>query len=263
MRDTSCKNALNVLERRSDVIDVDHLSVTYDGEVPALRQADFHVAPGQIYGIIGPNGAGKSTLVKAMLGLVKHTGQVTYDGQSLKTVQAHIAYIEQRSSIDTSFPITVFDCVLTGTYPSLGWLKRPGEAEKKRALEALNQVDLLDYQDRQIGQLSGGQFQRVLIARAMAQNAQYLFLDEPFIGIDVTSERLIMDILQQLAAEGKTIFIVHHDLGSVKQYFDGVIIIKREVLAVGPVEDVFTDENLAQAFGAELIYNYQGGGQHA
>lgn len=230
-------------------ITIEHLTVSYQGQ-KALVDISLQVSAGKITGIIGPNGAGKSTFLKGMLGLLKVDSRTVFIGdQPLNTQKKRIAYVEQRSALDLSFPINVLEVVLLGTYPKLGIMKRPGKKEKEEALAALKTVQLEEFAKRQIGELSGGQLQRVFIARVLAQKADIIVLDEPFVGIDMTSERVIMDILKQLKEAGKTILIVHHDLHKVTHYFDEVIILKKKLIANGPVATTFTNKNIQLAYG--------------
>lgn len=236
------------------MIKVDNLSVTYDNRVTAVDHVSLEIPAGRMVGIIGPNGAGKSSLIKGILNLVEtSSGQVRFNDKSLKEVQHRIAYVEQRSHFDLDFPIHVQDVVLMGTFPRLGWLKRPGKKEKQEALAALKSVEMADFKDRQIGALSGGQLQRILIARTLAQKADIIFLDEPFVGVDAKSEHIIIEQLHQLRDEGKTIVVVHHDLGTVEDYFDELILIDQKLIDAGPVTEVFTRENLMQAYGSDAF----------
>ncbi|WEG73748.1 metal ABC transporter ATP-binding protein [Vagococcus intermedius] len=237
---------------KSKAIAVEDLTVSYQGKT-ALSDINLMIQPGAITGIIGPNGAGKSTLLKGMMGLIKtDSGKVSIGNQELQKRQRDIAYVEQRSEIDLNFPITVEEVVLLGSYPKLGLFKRPKEKEKELVTECLKLVKMVEFRTRQIGELSGGQLQRVFIARALAQEADIIFLDEPFVGIDMSSEQVIIDILKQLKAQGKTILIVHHDLHKVTDYFDDVIILKKQLIAYGPVEHIFTSETLEKAYGQTL-----------
>ena len=167
------------------MLEIKNLSVTYPNNVKALEDVTVSVPSGKLVGVIGPNGAGKSTLLKGALGMVNRSGSVTFEGKSIKEIQQQIAYVEQKGNLDMDFPITVLQCVLLGTFPKLGWFKRPGKQEREISLEALRRVGMEEFADRQISELSGGQFQRVLIARTLAQEAVLIFLDEPFIGIDI------------------------------------------------------------------------------
>lgn len=229
-------------------ITVKNLSVSYDGK-EVVKNVDFTFRGGSLIGILGPNGAGKSTLVKAILDLIPvQSGDVEISGQPIKKQRDNIAYVPQRSNIDWDFPIIVKDTVLLGTYPKLGLLHRPKKKDKEWAMQCLEKVGMQDYAKSQIGELSGGQQQRVFLARALAQNADYLFLDEPFVGIDVSSEEIIINILRSLRDEGKTIFVVHHDLAKVRDYFNEIIIINKKLYGAGPVKDVFKEEVMEKAY---------------
>ncbi|MBC1628889.1 metal ABC transporter ATP-binding protein, partial [Listeria welshimeri] len=207
------------------------LTIAYKQKV-AIDNVTLQIASGKLTGIVGPNGAGKSTLLKGMMGLIpREEGQVTLEDKPLSYWRKKIAYVPQRSEVDLTFPITVFDMVLLGTYPALGLIKRPGKKEKQLALDALEQVEMTGFLKRQIGELSGGQLQRVFIARALAQHAEIFFLDEPFAGIDMTSEALIMKLLKKLRDNGKTIVVVHHDFHKVAAYFDDIILLNKKLVA--------------------------------
>lgn len=238
------------------MLQVNNLSVTYSNNVHAVEQVSFEIPEGQTVGIIGPNGAGKSSLVKGILNLSDDvSGQVTFGGKPLKEIQSQIAYVEQRNQFDLDFPIHVEDVVLMGTYPKLGWFKRPGAKERKAAIEALEKVEMADLKDRQIGELSGGQLQRVLIARTLVQDANIIFLDEPFVGVDMKSEQIIMNQIKELQAEGKTIIIVHHDLSQVRDFFDYLVLLNRKLVAAGPVSEVFNRQNLEKAYGTDIFFD--------
>ena len=235
------------------MIQVNQLSVSYP-EGLALDQIHLEIEGPAIIGIIGPNGAGKSTLLKAILGIQNHQGQVEIDGQGIKSLLSKIAYVEQKANIDFHFPITVKECVSLGLYPHLKLFQRLSKEDWKKVEASLETVGLLDYADRQISQLSGGQFQRVLIARCLVQEANVIFLDEPFVGIDSVSEEIIMDTLRELRDQGKTILIVHHDLNKVMAYFDQVILLNKRVIAAGATSQTFTKENLEKTYGEHLIH---------
>lgn len=231
---------------------VKDLNVSYDGN-QVLKNIDLFIDTGRLVGIIGPNGAGKSTLIKAILGLIPiDKGTIELNGEPTKMMRKKIAYVPQRSNIDWDFPILVKDTVLLGTYPNLGLFHRPTKKDKDLAIECLVKVGMAEYANNQIGQLSGGQQQRVFVARALAQNAQYFFLDEPFVGIDVSSEEIIMNILRELRNEGKTVFVIHHDLTKVKGYFDDLIIINKELIGAGSVDLVFKPKLMEKAYQAPL-----------
>lgn len=243
----------------SEALSIQNLAVSYDGK-PALRNIDVHIEHGKLVGVIGPNGAGKSTLMKASLGLVpKDRGQVRMDGRPIRTMRQHVAYVPQRNDIDWDFPITVFDTVLLGTYPKLGLFHRPKKRDRARAYECLQRVGLENYAKRQIGQLSGGQQQRVFLARALAQDAQLFFLDEPFVGIDASSEETMIRILQALRDQGDTIVVVHHDLSKAEQYFDDLVLIHVDLVASGDVGTVLKPENLTKAYQAQLPFLQKAG----
>ncbi|RRK11744.1 metal ABC transporter ATP-binding protein [Lactiplantibacillus garii] len=245
------------------MLKVQNLTVAYS-DTPVFTDVAVNFNAGKITGIIGPNGAGKSTLIKAMLGLIKaQTGTVEFNGHTLKQFQKQIAYVEQRKDLDLTFPISVFDVVLTGTYGRLGLFRQPSKADRQRCLAALQRVDLADLADRQIGQLSGGQLQRVFVARAILQDAQLIILDEPFVGIDLQSETAIMAILHQWRDAGKTIIVVHHDLNKVSRYFDDLVILNHGIVDYGPVQDVYTPANIERTFSADLsaVLFTQGGAQ--
>ncbi|OFU50213.1 metal ABC transporter ATP-binding protein [Aerococcus sp. HMSC10H05] len=235
------------------VLDIKNLSVTYQNNVRALEDISVSISSGKLVGIIGTNGAGKSTLLKGILGMVERTGSVSFKERPIKEVQKQVAYVEQKGNLDMDFPITVLQCVLLGTYPKLGWLKRPGKKEKETALDALERVGMEDFANRQISELSGGQLQRILIARTLAQDADLIFLDEPFSAIDIKSEGIIMDQLFELRDQGKTILIVHHDLIKVAHYFDELILLNQRLIASGKVEEVMTDDNLSKVFGTDAF----------
>ena len=230
-------------------LQVFQLSVNYD-KTPVLWDISLDVPQGKLVGIVGPNGAGKSTLIKAALGLVAPiSGKVEFFGQSLKQVRKRVAYVPQRESVDWDFPITVRDLVLMGRYGRLGILRWPREADWKAADHYIEVMGLTPYAHRQISQLSGGQQQRAFIARALLQEADIYFMDEPFAAIDLSTESVIMNVLRQLISQGKTVFVVHHDLNTVESYFDWTIILNMRLIACGPVQQVFNAETLANAYG--------------
>ena len=231
---------------------INNLTISYRKK-KAVEDASLTISGGQLTGIIGPNGAGKSTFLKGMLGLIQRDrGETTYKGNAVEEQLKRFAYVEQRQGIDLSFPIDVFGVVLLGTYPRLGLFKRPGKKEKEIAWRCLEKVGMSEFAQQQIGELSGGQLQRVFIARALAQEAEWLFLDEPFAGIDATSETMIIQLLKQLRDEGVSIVIVHHDLHKVREYFDQLIVMNTQVIASGAVNDVFVQEVMSKAYGDEI-----------
>jgi len=225
-----------------NAIKIFDLTVSYDLK-PVLWDIDLEIPLGSLVAIVGPNGAGKSTLIQAILGLVKKvSGEVSFLDQPYKNVQKRIAYVPQRGSVDWDFPTTVFDVVLMGRYGHVGWIRRPSKKDKDKTIEALNKVNMLEFRDRQISELSGGQQQRVFLARALVQEADIYLMDEPFVGVDAKTEKAIVALLKELKNNNKTVVVVHHDLQTVKQYFDYVVLLNRKIIAFGLVEDVFTDE---------------------
>jgi manganese/zinc/iron transport system ATP- binding protein len=232
--------------------EVHDLTVAYQRR-PVLWDVDFEIPPGKLVAIVGPNGAGKSTLIKASLGLLPlASGKVEIYGKPFRQQRGLVGYVPQRESVDWDFPVDVRDVVLMGTYGRLGWFRRPGAAERALAERCLEQVGMLAYARRQIRQLSGGQQQRVFLARALAEDAQLYFLDEPFAGVDAATEAAIVQLLQALRSRGKTLLVVHHDLHTVREYFDHVILLNMRLVACGPVSQAFTPENLQKTYGGRL-----------
>ena len=235
-------------------IQVDDLTVAYD-EHPVLWDVDMEVPAGVLMAIVGPNGAGKSTLIKAILDLVEPAaGRILIHGGSYEESRGIVAYVPQRGSVDWDFPTSVLDVVMMGRYGDLGWFRRPGSREKKLAMEALDKVDMARFAKRQISQLSGGQQQRVFLARALVQEARVYLMDEPFQGVDATTERAIVRVLKELRSQGSTVVAVHHALQTVPEYVDHVMILNVRRIACGPVEDVFTEENLRVAYGGVVPF---------
>lgn len=233
-------------------LDVRGMTVSY-GEKPALFSVDAAFPVGAMSAIIGPNGAGKSTFLKAALGMIPMvSGEVRFFGQPLAQARGRIAYVPQRASVDWDFPTTVIDVVLMGRYRSLGLLGRVARAEMALARAALARVGMEGFADRQIGQLSGGQQQRVFLARALAQEADLYLLDEPFAGVDAATERAIIAVLKGLKAAGKSIIAVHHDLATVPEYFDHVLLVNVRAMAQGSVAGAFTAAALGQTYGGRL-----------
>ena len=234
------------------VIAVD-LTAAY-GSNPVLNHVSLSVPKGVMAAILGPNGAGKTTLLKSLTGLLKPvSGTVTFGA-----LRKQIGYVPQSNSIDRDFPVTALDVVLMGCYGRLGLIRRPGKKEIRRALEILNSVGMREYADRQIGALSGGQRQRVFLARALMQEAEIYLMDEPFRGVDQATEAVMISLLKQRREEGKTILIVHHDLKTVAEYFDWVILINRGIIASGPVHEVYTRERIAAAFQTLPVWEEDG-----
>ncbi len=235
-------------------IEVEDLTMAY-GEKPVLWDIDMHVPEGTLMAIVGPNGAGKTTLIKAILGLLKPAaGRVLIYGRSYEEQRKLVGYVPQRGSVDWDFPTSVLDVVMMGRYGKLGWFRRPGKEEKKLAMEALEKVGMTQYAHRQISQLSGGQQQRTFLARALVQDAQVYFMDEPFQGVDATTERAIVALLKELREAGKTVVVVHHDLQTVPEYFDWVMLLNVRRIASGPVGQVFTEENLRLTYGGKVNF---------
>mgnify|MGYP006282256779 FL=1 len=230
-------------------IEVNDLTVAYRFK-PVLWDIDLQVPEGILMGIVGPNGAGKTTLIKAILGIVKPVaGSVYIYGKPYHKNRSRVAYVPQRGSVDWDFPTTALDLVLMGSYGKLGWIKRPGKKERQGAHEALEKVGMMDFKDRQISELSGGQQQRVFLARALLEDAQVYFMDEPLQGVDATTEKAIINILKELGKAGKTVVVVHHDLQTVPEYFDWVTFLNVKKIATGPVKEIFHDDNLAKTYG--------------
>lgn len=243
----------------SSVVEVNNLSVSYNGK-KAFENISFSVVPQQIVGIIGPNGSGKSTLIKAIMGLLHvDRGNVKIENQSITKARKKIAYVPQRNTIDFDFPVLVEDVVMMGRFPHLPWWGLPGVKDRQIVEQCLKQVEMFTYGKRQIGQLSGGQQQRVFLARALAQEASLFFLDEPFAGIDITSEKMIMGLLKSLRDQGKTLFVVHHDLSRAESYFDSLILLNNRLIAYGSREEVFQQDILCQAYtGNTVVFSNSG-----
>ena len=228
------------------------MTVAYNRR-PVLWNIDLTVRNPGLIAIVGPNGAGKSTMIKAVMGLVPTvSGSVTTWGNSVSDSLKRIGYVPQRGSVDWDFPISVFEVVLMGTVGRLGWFRRPGKQDRDRATHCLERVGMQDFAKRQIGQLSGGQQQRVFLARALAQQAELYFMDEPMAGVDAATEKVVFDLLEALSKEGRTIVVVHHDLRTVTEYFDEVVLLNVRVVASGPVSTTFTADNLQATYGGRL-----------
>ena len=224
-----------------NAIEIKNLTVAY-GENIALEDFNLDVEIGSLMALVGPNGAGKSTLIKTILKFLKQiTGEIKINGKSL-------AYVPQRNTVDWDFPTTLFDVVEMGCYGRVGLFKRVNKEEKVKVLKAIEQVGMLDFKDRQISELSGGQQQRTFIARALVQEADIYLMDEPFQGVDSTTEKSIVDILKKLKSDGKTLLVVHHDLQTVPTYFESVTFINKTVIASGKVKEVFTQENIEKTY---------------
>jgi ABC-type Mn2+/Zn2+ transport system ATPase subunit len=235
-------------------IDIENVTVAYHGKV-ALHSASLQLQSGSICGLVGMNGAGKSTLFKAIMGFVKPiAGRILVDGLPIDRAQKNhlVAYVPQSEEVDWNFPVSVADVVMMGRYGYMNVLRIPRASDKQAVRESLERVQMWDLRDRQIGELSGGQKKRTFFARALAQQAQVLLLDEPFAGVDVKTEKMLIDLLLQLRQLGHTILISTHDLASIKTFCDRVVLINRSILAYGNTSDVFTPENIARAFDNSL-----------
>ena len=239
---------------RALAVSVRDLTVAYRHQ-PVLWDVDLSVPVGVLLAIVGPNGAGKTTLIKALLELVTPAaGEIRIFGQPYPKVRRGVAYVPQRGSVDWDFPTNALDVVMMGLYGRIGWIRRPGKREKRHALQALERVGMHGFAERQISQLSGGQQQRVFLARALVQDAELYLMDEPFQGVDATTERAIVEILRELRSRGKTVVVVHHDLLTVREYFDHVLLLNVRRIAAGPVAEAFTDENLRTTYGGRVSF---------
>ncbi len=240
-------------------IKVDGLSVSYDRK-RVLSNIYLNIEAGYVYGVIGPNGAGKSTLFKSILGLIDpNAGDIEVLGKDITDVRKKVAYVPQRDDVDWQFPATVYDIVNMGRYPFKSIFERLNKKDHEIVMESMELVGITHLKDRQIGALSGGQQQRVFIARALCQQADVFLLDEPFVGIDITTEETIIKILKELAAQGKTLLVVHHDLSTVESYFHRVILLNQRLLAYGDTATIFTQENVAKTYGAQLTLLHKAG----
>ncbi len=235
-------------------VEVNDLTVAYR-EAPVLWDVDLTLRSGALTAIVGPNGAGKTTLIQTILGLVRPAaGQIRIFGRPIREGRRLVAYVPQRGTVDWDFPTTVLDVVTMGTYGRLGWFRRPGRTERDAALDALEKVGMTAFHDRQIRQLSGGQQQRVFLARALVQGVPLYLMDEPFQGVDARTERAIVEVLQTLRARGDTVVAVHHALQTVPEYFDDVVLLNVRRIASGPVEAVFSEENLRVTYGGRVPF---------
>lgn len=230
----------------------ERLSAAY-GKEPIIFDINLEIPKGTIAGIVGPNGAGKSTLIKAIMGLVPVCqGKVSIFGKPFKKALKHVGYMPQRENIDWDFPVTVHDVVMMGRYQKLGLFKSPTKEDHDFVNACLGKVELLPYKDRQISNLSGGQQQRVFLARALAQESDLYFMDEPFAGVDAKTEKAIMTVLQELRDKGKSLIVIHHDLATVRDHFDYLVLINHQIIAAGPTEKIFTIENLEKTYQGNL-----------
>jgi len=243
---------MNQEEKSKNILTIQNLSVSYN-QKPVLWDICLDLPKGHIIGIIGPNGAGKSTLLKAIMQLIDiDSGNIQLFGKSLNEVRKRISYVPQRNTVDWDFPASVFDVVLMGRYAHIGLFKRPSHYDKEIAMKAIKQVGMDEFTKRQIGQLSGGQQQRVFLARALAQEADLYLMDEPFVGVDVTTEKAIVHLLKEITGAQKSIIVVHHDLQTASQYFDWAVLLNMHVIGAGPIKDILTPELLQAAYGGRL-----------
>jgi manganese/zinc/iron transport system ATP- binding protein len=234
----------------SPALTVRDLTVAYR-EQPVLWDVDLTVPRGTLMAVVGPNGAGKTTFVKALLGLVEPAaGEVRMFGEAYDDVRDRVGYVPQRGTVDWDFPTNALDVVMMGLYGQIGWFRRPGAEEREQARQALDRVGMLDYADRQISQLSGGQQQRVFLARALVQDADLYLMDEPLQGVDATTERTVIDLLHGMRDRGTTVLVVHHDLQTIEEYFDAVMLLNVRCVAAGPVGEVFTEDAVQQTYRA-------------
>lgn len=253
---TESKSTTFVMEREAAAppLTVNGLTAAYQKK-PVLRGVSFTITEGELVGVIGPNGAGKSTMMKAALGLIPRlSGEVLVYGKPYKQQRKLVGYVPQRESVDWDFPTNALDVVMMGRYGHLGLFGRPGAKERAIAMECLAKVGMADFASRQISQLSGGQQQRVFLARALAQDASLYFMDEPFAGVDAATEKAIITLLQELKQEGKTVIVVHHDLATVEEYFDSVLLLNVELMGYGKTKDVFTQDLLQRTYGGRLAF---------
>lgn len=243
---------MNKERETQPALEIHELTVAFDRK-PVLWSVDLVIPQGQLVGIIGPNGAGKSTLIKAVMGILPlSSGYVKLFDRDIEDVREKVSYVPQRESVDWDFPASVLDVVLMGRYAKLGLFKRPRKADREVAMDCLRKVGMDSYAHRQISQLSGGQQQRTFLARALAQQADIYFMDEPFSGVDAATEKTIIGLLRSMTQSGKTVMVVHHDLHSVSQYFDWVIMLNTRLVAVGPTSTTFTEKNLHETYGGKL-----------
>jgi len=233
-------------------LSVHDVTVAYHRK-PVLWDIDFDAPQGKLTAIVGPNGAGKSTLIKAAMGLIPlAAGRIEIFGKPIKQQRRLVGYVPQRGSVDWDFPVSALDVVCMGRYRAIGWCRPVTRAHKRAAMACLDRVGMADFAKRQISQLSGGQQQRVFLARALAQDAMLYFMDEPFAGVDAATERAIVEVLRTLREEGRTVICVHHDLQTIPEYFDHVLLLNMRIVAQGPVAEVFTQANLQKTYGGRL-----------
>jgi manganese/zinc/iron transport system ATP- binding protein len=242
----------DIKDTRIPALEVNHLTVSYTHK-PVLWSIDLKIPQGKIVGVVGPNGAGKSTLLKSIMDIIPVSGgRVRVFGEELDHVRSRVSYVPQRESVDWDFPASVFDVVMMGRYGKLGLFKKPRKKDREIVMECLEKVGMEAFSSRQISQLSGGQQQRVFIARALAQEADFYLLDEPFAGVDAATEEAIIQLLRKMASENKTLLVVHHDLQSVQNNFDWMILLNVHLVAAGPISETYTEENIQKAYGGKL-----------
>jgi manganese/zinc/iron transport system ATP- binding protein len=239
------------LQRLDIAIHIEDLTVAYDKE-PALWDIDMEIPKGILLAVVGPSGAGKTTLLKAIVGLANPSaGHISLYGKPADKQRKIVAYVPSKTSVDWDFPLTIYETVLMGTYVDLGWFKRPNRESKAKTLDALGKVGMLEFKDKQIGELTGGQRQRVFLARALVQNASIYLMDEPFRGLDQPTEALFNETLQQLRDSGKTVLVTHNDVQTVKDYFDWALLINSRSIALGAMKTVLTKKNIRRAYEAK------------
>lgn len=239
-------------DARVPAIEIDHMTVSY-GPRPALLDVSLSLPQGELIGIIGPNGGGKSTLLKAILGFARRdVGTVRILGMPVEQARGRVAYVPQRGAVDWDFPVTVEQVAMMGRYGAIPWWRGASAQDRALVAEALKTVRMQDYRDRQIGQLSGGQQQRVFMARALAQGAEILLLDEPFAGVDAATEHALLDVLAESKANGKTLIVVHHDLATAAEYFDRLVLVKQRLYACGSPGEVMREDLLSQVYEGKL-----------
>ncbi|TDG94357.1 Fe(3+) dicitrate transport ATP-binding protein FecE [Cardinium endosymbiont of Culicoides punctatus] len=241
------------MHQETNIVHIQDLTVAYTGNKIVLDKISFSLPSCKIIGVVGPNGAGKSTLLKAAMGLITYQkGNISLFGNPIEKVRKRISYVPQKESVDWDFPASVFDIALLGRYNRLRLLERPTKIDKEVTMQCLEELGIAHLAKRQIGELSGGQQQRVFLARSLAQDADLYFMDEPFTGIDATTEKTIVTLLKKMVAAGKTIVVVHHDLGSIYEYFDWLVLLNHKLIAVGITKDVFTNKLLEQTYGSKF-----------
>ena len=246
------QNEQTLISPKSLPLTIRDLTVAYHRK-PVIWDIDLTIPEGKLVSIVGPNGAGKTTLIKACLDLIpRSSGEVSIYGQPYKQARQRVGYVPQRESVDWDFPVSALDVVAMGTYGQLGWFRRVSKRSKALSMQALERVGLADYAHRQISQLSGGQQQRTFLARALVQDADIYFMDEPFAAVDAATERAIVEMLKEIQERGKTVLVVHHDLATVPQYFDWTVLLNMRVVAAGPTDEVFNQQNLRRTYGGKL-----------